>query len=111
MAEFISTYQGINYKVPESSKHAKFERGRLSTNDEQTISYLRQHQDYGSTLTELGGAGSKSVTVGVHFCPVEGCGRVFKTEAALRAHMRVHKGEGENQDNKGNEGDELDGDS
>lgn len=104
MAEFISAYQGINYKVPESNKHAKFNQGRLSTNDEQTISYLRQHQDYGSTLTEIGGAGSKSVAVDVHFCPAEGCDRVFKSEAALRGHMKVHK-------NEVVEGDDLNGDA
>lgn len=113
MAEFISTYQGINYKVPESNKHAKFDRGRLSTNDEQVVSYLRQHQDYGSTLTELKGAGGKSVTVGVHFCSVEGCDRVFKTEAALRGHMRIHKNgiEGNGDEGNGDEGGGLDGDS
>lgn len=112
MAEFISTYQGINYKVPESNKHAKFTRGRLSTNDEQTISYLREHQDYGSTLTELGGAGGKSMTVDVHFCQAPGCDRVFKTKAALLAHMRSHKNEvrEDNKDN-GNEGDGLNGDA
>lgn len=91
MAEFISTYQGIRYKIPESDKTVKFERGKLSTNDEQVVSYLRQHPDYGSTLTEIENPDRKSITVDLHFCPVEGCDKVFKTQQALAAHMRTHK--------------------
>ncbi len=108
MPEFISKYQGINYKIPETSKNAKFNQGRLSTNDEQTVSYLRQHQDYGSTLTEVGKS-KPSMTVGVCFCPVEGCGRVFQSEAALRGHMKVHKGETNGEPAKENEGAGLNG--
>lgn len=88
-ATFISKYQGINYKVPESDKTAKFERGRFSTNDDQVVSYLRDHQDYGTTLTEVGSSGP-SMTVDVIFCPE--CDRVFKTPQALATHMRVHNG-------------------
>jgi len=94
VAEFISTYQGINYKVPESDKVARFQRGRLSTTDGQVISYLRNHPDYGSTLTEVENpTRSTGVTVDVYFCPE--CDKVFKTQQALAAHMRSHKGDDE----------------
>jgi len=94
MAEFISTYQGINYKIPESDKYAKFNQGRFSTSDEQVISYLRQHPDYGSVLTEVENpTRTTGMTVDMYFCPVEGCDRVFKTAQALAAHMRTHKNE------------------
>ena len=93
MAEFISTYRGIDYKIAGTSdKHAKFNNGRLSTKDEQVISYLRKHPDYGATLTEIENPDRKGITVGVHFCPADGCDRVFKTEQALKGHMRVHGG-------------------
>lgn len=100
MAQFISTYQGIRYKIPESDKVAKFERGRLSTKDEQVISYLREHQDYGCTLTEVESP-SGAMTVDVHFCPVEGCDKVFKSQQALAAHMRTHKQDDSNVDGGG----------
>jgi hypothetical protein len=108
MAEFISTYQGINYKVPGSNKCAKFERGRLSTSDEQTIDYLRRHQDYGHTLTE---AETPKGSLDVYFCPADGCDRVFKSEAALRGHMKVHKGDGDSGVDNENNGGGLNGDS
>lgn len=102
MAQFISTYQGIGYKVPESDKVAKFERGRLSTNDEQVVSYLREHQDYGSTLTEVESS-SGAMAVDVHFCPVEGCDFVSKTAQGLAAHMKVHKKDDGSGDGAGSE--------
>ena len=93
MAEFISAHQGIRYKVPESDKAPKFERGRLATSDEEVISYLREHPDYGTTLTETD-AGRSSMVVGIHFCPQ--CDKVFKSKQALAVHMRTHgAGDGE----------------
>jgi hypothetical protein len=91
MAEFVSTYREVNYKIPETAdKHAKFSDGRLQTNDEQVVSYLRQHRDFGNTLTEIEHPDRKSMTVGVCICEV--CGKVFDTKAQLTGHMRVHKG-------------------
>lgn len=89
--EFISTHPGITYKIPETeNKYARFSSGRFRTKDEQIISYLRQHPDYGVTLTEIEGL-RQAVTVGVAICPR--CGRVFKTKEALNAHLRTHKGD------------------
>lgn len=87
--QFVSTYQGITYKVPDSDKYARFNHGRLVTDDEQVASYLREHPDYGVTLTEAGSPGKRSITVDICICPE--CGRTFKTREALSAHMKVHK--------------------
>ncbi|HIE12965.1 MAG TPA: hypothetical protein EYP63_06025 [Desulfotomaculum sp.] len=90
-AEFSSFYPQITYKIPESDKYARFDRGKLVTQDEQVISYLREHQDFGSTLHEVTRS-RPSVTVNALFCPFPGCDRVFNNERSLRAHMmRVHK--------------------
>jgi len=88
--EFISTYKGITYKVPESDKYARFRDGKLVTSDEQVISYLREHPDYGVTLTETGDINRRSFTVGVAICPE--CKRVFKSNEALATHLeKFHK--------------------
>lgn len=89
MAEFISTYAGINYKIPESPKKAKFEAGRLVTTDEQVISYLREHSDYGNSLTEIEHQGRRGIIVDASICPR--CERIFRSQQALAAHMRTHK--------------------
>jgi len=92
-AEFISTYQGITYKVPESDKYARFKQGRLMTKDEQVISYLREHPDYGVTLTEVENPTRRGITVDICICPE--CKRTFKTEEALAAHLeKFHKKQG-----------------
>ncbi len=89
-AEFISTYQGITYKVPESDKYARFKQGRLVTGDEEVISYLREHEDYGITLTEVEHPGRKGIVAGVDICPK--CGRTFKSRETLAEHMeKFHK--------------------
>jgi hypothetical protein len=89
-AEFISTYQGITYKVPESDKYARFHNGRLVTKDEQIISYLREHPDYGVTLTEIENPTRRGITVDICICPE--CKRTFKTKEALAVHLeKFHK--------------------
>lgn len=88
MAEFLSAYQGMNYKVPESGKHAKFEAGRYVTKDEQIISYLREHSDYGNALTEIEHPGKRGIVVDVLICPH--CERVFRSQGALAVHMQTH---------------------
>lgn len=90
MPEFISTYQGITYKVPESDRYARFKQGRLVTQDEQVASYLREHPDYGTTLTETDLPGRKSIVVGVDICPE--CNRTFKSRETLTEHLeKFHK--------------------
>jgi len=89
MVEFISTYEGINYKIPESKKYARFTNGKFATNDSQVISYLHGHPDYGQTLTDTGKTSKKSITVDVAICPI--CGKVCGSKLGLNGHMRVHK--------------------
>ena len=89
--QFVSTYKGINYKVSDANKHAKFNDGKLVTSDPQVADYLRQHPDFGVTLTEVANPAGKSVVVPeLHFCKHPGCDFVGKTENALRGHMKVH---------------------
>jgi len=100
--EFISTYKEINYKVPESNKFAKFHQGRFATKDDQVVSYLREHPDYGVTLTEVDRPG-KSIAVEVSICDI--CGKVFKTRQQLSAHKLSCKPKPE--ENKENKKEEL----
>jgi hypothetical protein len=95
-AEFISTYAGIRYKIPESDKIARFNNGRFSTNDEQTISYLREHPDYGVTLTEVENPTRRGIVSGVDICKV--CGKVFHNRGEFMAHMKTHKKEKEDEE-------------
>lgn len=89
--EFLSKYKSMNYKIPESNKNVKFEDGKAIVNDSQAESYLRQHPDFGCNLTtlETPKAPNTTVSVGVDFCKVEGCGFVAKNEAGMMAHMRA----------------------
>ncbi|MEW6045007.1 MAG: hypothetical protein AB1609_00760 [Bacillota bacterium] len=84
--EFRSAYKGIAYKVPGTDKVARFQNGKLVTEDKQVIACLRKHDDYGTTLTEVGKA-KGALTPGVVFCPVEDCKKVFKTEQELADHL------------------------
>lgn len=91
MVEFVSKYREMNYKIPESEKHARFTDGRLFTNDSQVISYLREHPDYGQTLTDVGKTSRKIIAAGVDICPV--CGKICRNKFGLKGHLRTHKKE------------------
>ena len=105
MAEFISSYKGINYKVPESGKYAKFSDGRLVTEDGQTVSYLREHPDFGVSLNEIKRQGM-TIQAGVDICA---CGKVFQDKRARHAHQ-LHCKVFKSQDEGGREKEEPDGD-
>ena len=89
MPDFLSRYNGINYKVPGTNKYAKFEGGKLQTDDNQVANYLRRHKDFGATLTEVGAIRSATVTVGIDICPV--CGKVYKDSSAFAKHKETCK--------------------
>lgn len=89
MAEFISVHGGITYKIPDSDKkYARFSGGRFSTQDEEVADYLRQHPDYGVTLTEIENpTRTVAISPGVYIC--KNCGAAFKTSQQYAAHCRV----------------------
>ena len=89
--EFLSRYQKMTYKIPESNKVINFNEGKAIVNDSQSVSYLKQHEDYGVTLTtaDIPKAPNTMVTVGVDFCPVDGCNFVAKTLPGMLAHIRA----------------------
>jgi len=59
VCRFISQYRGIIYNIPSlvdakgNSVMARFVDGEYTTVDERIATYLRGHQDYGITLTEM----------------------------------------------------------
>jgi hypothetical protein len=98
---FLSTHAGMNYKIPDSDKNAKFTQGRFQTGDEQVISYLRDHNDYGVTLTEMEQP-KATMQVDLHFC--KQCDAVFKTQAVLDAHVEAeHAGDNPVNEVEGND--------
>lgn len=77
--QFLSDYKGITYKIPGTNKLARFQDGRLTTNDEQVKSYLRDHPDFGKSLHDITRTGP-AIVVGVNICP--DCKRIIPDKRA-----------------------------
>lgn len=90
---FISTYSGIKYKVPKTGKVAQFEGGRLTTDDKDTIEYLKNHSDFGSSLTTAGiPRPPAKMAVSMNLCPE--CGKGFADDEQYIEHLQMHIAEG-----------------
>ena len=90
---FVSTYKGIKYKVPKTGKIAVFDDGRLTTEDKDTIDYLKGHKDFGANLTTANIPAAKPrLAVGLHMCPF--CQSAIADDDEYIKHLEAHVAEG-----------------
>lgn len=86
--------EGVPFLMP--GKAIKFSNGVYETDDEKELQFLRNHPVFGRDFFETKIAQpvvEKKAAPEGFMC--QECGKMFSSEAGLRAHMRVHDKEGE----------------